>query len=153
MESGRGPWHSVNSGIYHDNPGCQTGNSIAPGNVRPGTGDGRLCDECARLNAAAAPPVTGPAAAPAADPSGARDRGGREEGPPPPATAATAGSRAASEAHHLPNPGCAGSAFRAWGTDRKKRPASRRPSAAAPGGRWTRRTKRSPEAVACTAAR
>jgi hypothetical protein len=34
IELGNGPWHSVNSGIYHDNPNCQSGNSIAPENVR-----------------------------------------------------------------------------------------------------------------------
>src|ERR671910_2496517 len=48
-----GPWHSVNSNIYHDNPDCQTGSSIAPENVRPGTGGNRLCEECARLDRAA----------------------------------------------------------------------------------------------------
>src|SRR4028119_1459558 len=118
MDSGQGPWHSVNSGIYHDNPDCQTGNSIAPENVRHGTGDGRLCDECARLNAAAASPRpprapappprprpprapdararpaarAGPPGPPAAAPTGAPHGGGREGGTPPPATAATAGS-------------------------------------------------------------
>jgi len=50
-----GPWHSVNSDIYHDNPNCQTGNSIDPENVRRGTGGNRLCEECARLNRAADP--------------------------------------------------------------------------------------------------
>jgi MIP family channel proteins len=50
-----GPWHSVNSDIYHDNPDCQTGSSIAPENVRPGTGGNRLCEECARLDRAAGP--------------------------------------------------------------------------------------------------
>src|SRR4028119_1305744 len=90
MEIGHGPWHSVNSGIFHDNPGCQTGNSIAPENVRHGTGDGRLCDECARLNAAAASPVTGPAAAPAADPTGPPPSGGRGGGPPRPPPGAPA---------------------------------------------------------------
>ena len=83
MEVGHGPWHSVNSGIYHDNPKCQTGNSIAPENIRAGTGDGRLCEECARLNDAAGP-VIGPAAGAAADPTGDPRRGVREEVPPPP---------------------------------------------------------------------
>jgi MIP family channel proteins len=73
---GQGPWHSVNSGIYHDNPNCQTGNSIAPENVRQGTGDGRLCEECERLNNAAEP-VSGPVSAPIGDP----ERGRREEAP------------------------------------------------------------------------
>ena len=83
MALGQGPWHSVNSGIYHDNLNCQTGNSIASENIRHGTGDGRLCDECARLNDTAGPmigPVAGAAADPTVDPRG----GGREEGPPPP---------------------------------------------------------------------
>ena len=48
-----GPWHSVNSDIYHGNPACQTGGSIAPENIRRGTGDNRLCEECARLDRAA----------------------------------------------------------------------------------------------------
>ena len=94
MELGNGPWHSVNSSIYHDNPNCQTGNSIAPENVRRGTGDGRLCDECARLNDAAGP-VIGPTAGPAAAPTGAPHRGGKEGITPP----TTAGSRAAGAAH------------------------------------------------------
>src|SRR4028119_2035617 len=98
MESGNGPWHSVNSVIYHDNPDCQTGNSIAPENIRHGTGDGRLCDECARLNLAAGP-VIGPTAGAAADPTGAPYRGGREGGITPPTTA---GSRAAGAAHGPP---------------------------------------------------
>jgi MIP family channel proteins len=50
---GQGPWHSVNSDIYHDNPDCQTGGSIDPENIRPGTGGKRLCEECARLDHAA----------------------------------------------------------------------------------------------------
>ncbi|HZF59161.1 MAG TPA: MIP/aquaporin family protein [Rubrobacter sp.] len=98
MDSGQGPWHSVNSGIYHDNPDCQTGNSIAPENIRHGTGDGRLCDECARLNAATGP-VIGPVTGATADPIGAPHRGGREEAPPPPATP---GSRAVGAAHGSP---------------------------------------------------
>jgi hypothetical protein len=52
---GEGPWHSVNSDVYHNNPSCQTGNSIDPENVRQGTGDKPLCGECARLNSAAGP--------------------------------------------------------------------------------------------------
>jgi hypothetical protein len=47
---GQGPWHSVNSDIYHDNPDCQTGGSIDPENIRQGTGGKRLCEECARLD-------------------------------------------------------------------------------------------------------
>jgi MIP family channel proteins len=65
-----GPWHSVNSDIYHDNPNCQTGSSIAPENIRRGTGGNRLCEECARLDRAAGP---------VADPTGDPERGRREE--------------------------------------------------------------------------
>jgi hypothetical protein len=50
-----GPWHSVNSEVYHNNPSCQTGNSIAPENVRQGTGDNSLCGECEKLNSAGGP--------------------------------------------------------------------------------------------------
>ena len=53
--SGKGPWHSVNSEVYHNNPNCQTGNSIAPENVQQGTGNKPLCGECERLNSAGAP--------------------------------------------------------------------------------------------------
>ena len=52
---GTGPWHSVNSQVYHNNPNCQTGNSIEPENVRQGTGDKPLCEECQRLNSAGGP--------------------------------------------------------------------------------------------------
>jgi MIP family channel proteins len=70
-----GPWHSVNSDIYHDNPNCQTGNSIDPENIRRGTGGNRLCEECARLNRAA-DPVAGTVGNLTGDP----ERGRREEG-------------------------------------------------------------------------
>ena len=50
-----GPWHSANSEVYHNNSNCQTGNSIAPENVRRGTGDKPLCGECERLNSAGGP--------------------------------------------------------------------------------------------------
>ena len=76
MVLGQGPWHSVNSDIYHDNPDCQTGNSIAPQNIRHGTGDGRLCDECKRLNNAAGPR---PATDPISDLTGDPESGTREE--------------------------------------------------------------------------
>ena len=52
---GKGPWHSVNSKVYHNNPNCQTGNSIEPENLRQGTGDKPLCEECQRLNSAGGP--------------------------------------------------------------------------------------------------
>ena len=56
------PWHSVNSEVYHNNPNCQTGSSIEPENILRGTGDKRLCEECERLNRAAAdwPPPGAP---------------------------------------------------------------------------------------------
>ena len=52
---GEGPWHSVNTDVYHNNPNCQTGNSIEPENVRQGTGNKQLCEECQRLNSAGGP--------------------------------------------------------------------------------------------------
>jgi hypothetical protein len=80
---GQGPWHSVNSDIYHDNPNCQTGNSIDPENVRRGTGGKRLCEECARLNNAASSSVAGPVTDPVGgllgDLTGDPERGRREE--------------------------------------------------------------------------
>ena len=54
MAVGEGPWHSVNSEVYHDNPNCQTGSSIEPENILRGTGDKRLCKGCERLNRAGA---------------------------------------------------------------------------------------------------
>jgi MIP family channel proteins len=59
---GEGSWHSVNSEVYHNNPNCQTGNSIEPENILRGTGDKRLCEACERLNRAAAdwPPPGAP---------------------------------------------------------------------------------------------
>jgi len=53
--SGGGPWHSASSEVYHNNPSCQTGNSIDPENVQQGTGDKSLCGECERLNSAGGP--------------------------------------------------------------------------------------------------
>jgi hypothetical protein len=49
---GGGPWRAADSEVYHNNPNCQTGNSIAPENVWQGTGDKPLCGECERLNGA-----------------------------------------------------------------------------------------------------
>ena len=59
---GGGPWHSPNSDVYHNNPSCQTGNSIALENARQGTGDKSLCVECERLNGVGGPVgnLTGP---------------------------------------------------------------------------------------------
>ena len=73
MAVGQGPWHSVNSDIYHDNPDCQTGGSIDPENIRPGTDGKRLCEECARLDNAA-----GSVAPPMGDLTGELGRGTRE---------------------------------------------------------------------------
>jgi MIP family channel proteins len=73
VEVGGGPWHSVNSDIYHDNPECQTGGMIDPENIRPGTGGKRLCEECARLDNAA-----GAVSAPMGDLTGEPGRGTRE---------------------------------------------------------------------------
>ena len=74
MAVGQGPWHSVNSDIYHDNPHCQTGGMIDPENIRQGTGGRRLCEECERLDRAA-----GSVAAPTGDLTGEPGRGTREE--------------------------------------------------------------------------
>jgi MIP family channel proteins len=74
MALGQGPWHSINSDIYHNNPNCQTGSSIEPENIRQGTGGKRLCEECARLNRAA-----GPVAGPVDDLIGDPERARREE--------------------------------------------------------------------------
>ncbi len=52
---GGGPWHSANSEVYHNNPSCQTGNSIAPENVRQGTGDKSLCGNARSSTVRAAP--------------------------------------------------------------------------------------------------
>ena len=52
---GEGLWHSVNSEVYHNNPNCQTGNSMDPENVQQGTGGKPLCEECERLNSAGGP--------------------------------------------------------------------------------------------------
>jgi MIP family channel proteins len=78
VEVGGGPWHSVNSDIYHDNPDCQTGGMIDPENIRPGTGGKRLCEECARLDNAA-----GAVSAPMGSLTGEPGRGTREEALPP----------------------------------------------------------------------
>ena len=84
MEIGGGPWHSVNSDIYHDNPDCQTGGIIDPENIRPGTGGKRLCEECERLDRAA-----GSVAAPMGDLPSSPARDTREEALPPREAAAS----------------------------------------------------------------
>jgi hypothetical protein len=40
---GKGPWYSMGSNVCHNNPNCQTGNSIEPENIRQGTGNKQLC--------------------------------------------------------------------------------------------------------------
>jgi len=42
-------WHSVLQDVHHNNAECNTGNNIEVENRRPGTGNKRLCSECARL--------------------------------------------------------------------------------------------------------
>jgi hypothetical protein len=55
VTGGGGPWHAEDSDVYHNNPNCQTGNSIAQENIRQGTGGRPLCGECERLNSAGGP--------------------------------------------------------------------------------------------------
>jgi len=43
------PWHSIKGNVYHDNTSCKTGNNIEKENVRRGTGNKKLCDECKDL--------------------------------------------------------------------------------------------------------
>lgn len=43
-------WHSIKSQVYHNNTACNTGNNIERENRRSGTGDKKLCSECANLN-------------------------------------------------------------------------------------------------------
>jgi hypothetical protein len=45
-------WHSVEQLIHHGNTECNTGNRIAQADVREGTGDKPLCEECRRLDLA-----------------------------------------------------------------------------------------------------
>lgn len=45
------PWHSIYSGVHHDNTECNTGNNIERENLQPGTGNKPLCSECRDLNA------------------------------------------------------------------------------------------------------
>ena len=48
--SKKAPWHSDESDVYHNNDDCNTGNNIERENLERGTGDNRLCKECARNN-------------------------------------------------------------------------------------------------------
>ena len=43
------PWHSILSGVHHNNDDCNTGNNIERENHRAGTGGKPLCRECANL--------------------------------------------------------------------------------------------------------
>lgn len=44
-------WHSVKSGVHHNDTDCNTGNNIEAENLRSGTGGKPLCAECASLPA------------------------------------------------------------------------------------------------------
>jgi hypothetical protein len=45
------PWHSVlETDVYHDNTDCTKGNNIEEENLRSGTGEKRLCEECEMLD-------------------------------------------------------------------------------------------------------
>ena len=43
------PWHSIKSGVHHNDTDCNTGNNIERENLRYGTGGKPLCAECASL--------------------------------------------------------------------------------------------------------
>jgi len=44
------PWHSIKSNVHHNNTNCNTGNNIEKENIRKGTGNKPLCQECADVN-------------------------------------------------------------------------------------------------------
>lgn len=46
----KAPWHSIKSNVHHNNGNCNTGNNIEKENLRNGTGNHGLCEECKRLN-------------------------------------------------------------------------------------------------------
>jgi hypothetical protein len=48
----KSPWHSIEQLIHHGNAECNTGKNIARENLRQGTGDKPLCEECRRLDLA-----------------------------------------------------------------------------------------------------
>jgi hypothetical protein len=50
LMSTKSPWHSILSGVHHNNTNCNTGNNIEKENLRAGTGGKPLCQECADLN-------------------------------------------------------------------------------------------------------
>jgi hypothetical protein len=136
---GQGPWHSVNSDIYHNNPDCQTGGMIDPENIRPGTGGKRLCEECARLD-----PASGAVSAPMGDLTGEPGRDTREAATSQPSGAAY---------DPLAEPTVRRAAPLVAGWARKKRLVWKRASVEARGGRWTRKSKKSLEVVDSTAAK
>jgi hypothetical protein len=45
----RSAWHSILSGVHHNDTDCNTGNNIERENLRAGTGGKPLCQECRRL--------------------------------------------------------------------------------------------------------
>lgn len=47
-------WHKLMEPVHHDNPWCQVGQLAVGIYQRAGTGGKPLCQECARLSAAAA---------------------------------------------------------------------------------------------------
>ncbi len=42
----RAPWHSAIGDVHHVCTNCTLGNNIESENLRPGTGNLRLCDQC-----------------------------------------------------------------------------------------------------------
>ncbi len=54
LRIGRVP-RALASEVYHNNPNCQTGNSMDPENVQQGTSNKLLCGECERLNSSGGP--------------------------------------------------------------------------------------------------
>ena len=46
------PWHSLKQNVHHDNTECQEGKSIAPTDLREGTGGRPACERCVQLNEA-----------------------------------------------------------------------------------------------------
>jgi hypothetical protein len=144
VEVGQGPWHSVNSDIYHNNPDCQTGGSIDPENIRPGTGgQGRAASGSVRsVHGSTMRPVRCPlrwAISPANQ--------GEAQGSPQRA------HRPVRLTIPSPNPRCAGPGPLVAGWTRKKRPVWKRASVGARGGRWTRKSEKSLAAEGSTAAR
>src|SRR5215213_2948620 len=112
---------------------------IDPENIRQGTGGKRLCEECARLDNA-----SGSVSAPMGDVAGEPGRGTREAATSQPTGAAY---------DPLAEPTVRRAGPLVAGLARRKRPAWKRASVGARGGRWTRKSKKSLEVVDSTAAR